>query len=105
MRTRGKDGKFKKTQFESDEENENKNGFLGDFKSLFTHFYKLWRVLPVLLLIYLIWRYFKISSRFYELIIELSCGENCKCLCENGLLKATNITIAQQSSGNTQKDL
>jgi len=104
MRTRGKDGKFTKTQLESEEDNQNGNGFLGDFKSLFTQFYKLWRVLPILLLVFLLWRYFKISSRFYELLIELSCGENCRCVCEDGLIKATNNTIAQQSSGNTKKD-
>jgi hypothetical protein len=39
------------------------------------------RLIPFIILIWLLLRYFKIYSKVFELFVEIGCGENCRCWC------------------------
>jgi hypothetical protein len=104
-RTRGRDGKFVKTPNESEGELREERGFIEETKSLFYYAYKLWRVLPLLISIYLIWRYFKIDKKILELILELTCGEGCSCSCPSTSANKINATEASKSLKDLQNGL
>jgi hypothetical protein len=39
------------------------------------------RILPLIIMIWLILRYLRVYSKVIELFVELGCGENCSCVC------------------------
>ena len=80
-RTRGRDGKFVKTLYESEEEADGIKGFKTDLNSLTSYVYRIFRIIPFILLAYLIWRYFKVAKLVLELLLELTSGEGCQCSC------------------------
>lgn len=44
----------------------------------------LYKLIPLLILIYLLFKYLHISEFLLKVLIETACGPNCKCSCENG---------------------
>jgi hypothetical protein len=76
MRKRGQDGKFIKN-----DENQEKDGFYKDLRSLLLIFYRIWRYLPILLLIWIFWKYFQVTKKVEGVILETVCGANCTCSC------------------------
>lgn len=65
-------------------------GFFQDILSILSFVYKLWLIIPYLILAFVIWRYFKLQLRLGTLMQELACGEGCLCSCP--LLKNASFT-------------
>ncbi len=76
MPPRGKDGKFVKN------ENHEKESFLEEMRKLFIFIYRLWRYSPLILVIWMIWKYFQIQAKAEGVLLELVCGANCTCSCK-----------------------
>jgi hypothetical protein len=74
-------GRFAKTLNDEIEEEADRNGFKKDLDIFGRISYLLWRIVLFLILAWIIWRYFKIGKILSELLIELACGEGCKCIC------------------------
>ena len=97
MRKRLPNGRFSSGVDDPDEINQpvgNYNsgrGFLADFKSLLWYLYRVWMLIPYLILIILFYKYFRISFFFNNMLIELACGDGCSCSCQ-----AQNNTIVVQ---------
>jgi hypothetical protein len=83
MQKRDSKGRFSKTFKGEIPEEADRNGFKEDFDIFGKISYLLWRIVPFLILAWIMWRYFKIGKILSELLIELACGENCKCDCTN----------------------
>ena len=103
MRTRNRNGQFFKN---SDEElevysktYEAEGEVFKSFRKLLRALSKLWKFLPYFLVFYLIWRYFKLLKFVQELLIELSCGEGCKCLCPSDMdISKVKLNMTIQSN-------
>jgi hypothetical protein len=72
MPKRDSNGRFVREE----EENE---GFLHEFRGFLAFSYRFWRILPILLVVVLIWKYFHISDKIIEILVELLCGSGCRC--------------------------
>ncbi len=68
-------GRFTKTLNDEIQEEADRNGFKKDLDIFGRISYLLWRIVPFLILAWIIWRYFKIGKILSELLIELACGE------------------------------
>jgi len=69
-------------RFTSEKKLEIQEGFLKEFAGFLRIAYKFWRLLPLLLILYLIWRFTGMSQRFIDLHSDF-CGCPPPVLCEN----------------------
>ena len=76
MPPRGKDGKFVKN------ENHEKESFLEEMRKLLIFIYRLWRYSPLILVMWIIWKYYQIRAKAEGVLLELVCGANCTCACK-----------------------
>jgi hypothetical protein len=81
MSKRDSKGRFSKTLSGEITEEADRNGFQQDLDIFGRISYLLWRIIPFLILAWIIWRYFKIGKILSEFLIELACGEGCRCDC------------------------
>jgi hypothetical protein len=56
-------------------------GFCQDILLIMSFFYKVWLILPYIILISVIWRYSRLQSKIGAMIEELTCGKACFCTC------------------------
>ena len=103
MRTRGKNGQFCKNSDEgfevSSKTYEAEGEVFKSFRILLRALGKLWKFLPYFIVFYLIWRYFKILKFVQELLVELSCGEGCKCICPSDMdISKVKLNMTNQSN-------
>ncbi len=76
MKKRSADGRFIS-------ENSNiEENFSSDIRGFLRLSYRLWRYLPLLILLLLLWKYFKISLKIQDTLMELTCGTGCSCNCD-----------------------
>lgn len=91
MSNRDSKGRFSKTLGEDSMNEAIRTGFRQEIDLYGSVCYFLWRAIPFALVIFIAWRYFKISKILTDFLIELACGEGCKCQCTLGeALKAEN---------------
>ncbi len=77
-------GKFRKRTEEDSTEtpiSEAKSQITQDLNWLSLLVYLAVRILPLIIIIWLILRYLRVYSKVIELFVELGCGENCSCVC------------------------
>ena len=103
MRTRNRNGQFCKNSDEglevSSKTYEAEGEVFDSFRILLRALSKLWKFLPYFIVFYLIWRYFKILKFVQELLVELSCGEGCKCICPSDMdISKVKINMTIQSN-------
>jgi hypothetical protein len=78
---RDKNGRFTKASEDVCFDEAKKIGFKEDLDFCGSLTYLFWRLIPFLILAWIIWRYFKISKILANFIIEVACGEGCTCIC------------------------
>lgn len=79
-------------RFVRDDDQDNQDdGFVDEWRGFLAFLYRFWRVLPALLVVLLLWRYFHISDKVIEILVELLCGSGCRCPanCENASKKTS----------------
>ena len=82
MSKRASNGRFVKNELNMDENSKNEEGFLNEVRVFQALFYRIWRFLPFVLLLYILWRYFQVTLKFEKVLIEIVCGgANCTCSC------------------------
>ena len=74
-RKRGEDGKFVKNLSENE-------GLLQEIRNLAVLIYMLWRYSPLLLFLWILWKYIHVSKKLEEVFLEILCGSNCTCSCK-----------------------
>ena len=80
MRKRGPNGKYiKNDDIHQTQEEEN---FYGEFKKSLVFLYRLWRYAPILLILWMLWKYFQIVKKAEGVLLEIICGANCTCYCK-----------------------
>jgi hypothetical protein len=57
------------------------NGFIEELNNFQRLFYSIWRILPILLLILILAKYFNVSEKTTDILVEVLCGTGCKCQC------------------------
>ena len=77
MPTRGKNGRFI-----SNKDHDPEEGFSTEIRGFLKCLYRWWRYVPLLLLLFILWRFLGITSRFNDLRDDL-----CGCTTENGAKK------------------
>jgi hypothetical protein len=93
MRERHSNGRFKRPS--DDDHNETRleagqrEGFVGNLLSFLRVFNNLWTLVPFFIILFLMWKYFRLSQKISGLAVELVCGEDCFCQCPgaNGATK------------------
>ena len=70
-------------RYTSKEIQEIREGFLSEFSGFLRIVYKFWRFAPLIILIYLIWKFSGMTQRFIDLLSDF-CGCPPPVLCENG---------------------
>jgi hypothetical protein len=75
---RGKDGKFISTDAD---EVETANGFFQELLAFLSLAYRTWRLLPMIIVIIVFWRWTEMSKKITEILIEILCGNGCTCNC------------------------
>ena len=43
----------------------------------------IWRIMPVLVILFIFIKYFKLVDAFNKILIETACGDGCYCVCPN----------------------
>ncbi len=91
MSRRDSKGRFCKTLEDDSIDEAIRPGFRQDINFFGNLSYFLWRAIPFALIIFIAWRYFKISKILTDFLIEIACGEGCKCDCTlSDAVKAEN---------------
>jgi hypothetical protein len=98
MSKRDTKGRFSKTSGDDSTEEANRPGLKEEINFFGNLSYFLWRALPFALLIFIVWRYFKISKILTNIFIEIACGEGCKCDCTlNSALNSESVQAKKNS--------
>jgi len=74
-------------------------GFFSDLIGIANVLYKIWQLLPYMIVIFLLWKYLKLWSKVANLMIEMSCGEGCLCSCPVYTNPFANTTKVEQKNG------
>ena len=55
--------------------------FLLEVKGFIALLYHFWRYIPLFIILCLLWKYFSLTSKIFDILIESLCGAGCKCSC------------------------
>ena len=91
MRKRGADGKFISTP------KEERNGFLTEIRGFTETAYKIWRFLPLAILLLILWKYFQFSEKIIQILVEILCGNGCSCNCSKNTIVTVNEASASKN--------
>jgi hypothetical protein len=55
------------------------DGFLREWQGYAALMYRFWKVLPLILIILIVAKYFQVSQKLVDILVEILCGTGCKC--------------------------
>jgi hypothetical protein len=83
MRNKSRDslGRFSQENHHGNLSAANENGFVEELNNFQRYVYSMWRIFPILLIILILAKYFNVSEKTTDILIEVLCGSGCKCQC------------------------